>query len=224
MARKYDLLIICDVYNALSYKTDEENPEKFQPSPARLYSYDKKSDPEYKGNVISNGSFAKIVAPGLRMGWYEAPKHVIESLQTSYLINSGSGQSVYVSHVLAEALKSGSIDEYVQSLRVAHKERMATVINLIEENLSKFGVTISHPAGGYFLWVKLPENIKSARVFELSAKEKMTFIRGQLTSICGDFSNCIRLSIAYYEPEDLKEGTKRLCGAIVAAINEKKAK
>jgi len=221
LARQYDLLIICDdVYNALSYKVDEKRPKKFQPSPPRLYSYDRKSDPDYKGNVISNGSFAKIVAPGLRIGWYEAPKHVTDSLKTSYLINSGSCQSAYISYVLAEALKAGSIDVYVQSLRVAHKARMETVIEVIEENLAKFGVTISHPEGGYFLWVKLPPNIDSARVLELSSKDKVTFVKGNLTSICGDFSNYIRLCIAYYEPEDLKEGSQRLCRAIIETINE----
>ena len=51
LARKYDLLIICDdVYNILNYKDDEKNPGAFQPSPPRLYSYDNKSDPDYKGS------------------------------------------------------------------------------------------------------------------------------------------------------------------------------
>jgi len=57
---------------------------------------------------------------------------------------------------------------------------METVISVVEENLSKFGVTISHPEGGYFLWVKLPANVDSARVLELSTKEKVTFVRGNL--------------------------------------------
>ena len=75
------------------------------------------------GSVISNGSFAKIIAPGLRMGWYEAPEHVIKSMSNCYLAISGGGRCCYVSYVVAEALKNRSIDEYVQSLRVAHKVR-----------------------------------------------------------------------------------------------------
>ena len=73
------------------------------------------------GNVVSNGSFAKIVAPGLRMGWYEAPEHVIKKMLGSYLLNSGGGQSSYISYVVAEALKSGQLDDYVQHLRALHK-------------------------------------------------------------------------------------------------------
>ena len=75
------------------------------------------------GSVISNGSFAKIMAPGLRIGWYEAPEHVIKSVSDGYLTSSGGGRCCYVSYVVAEALKNRSIDEHVQSLRVAHKVR-----------------------------------------------------------------------------------------------------
>lgn len=59
--------------------------------------------------------------------------------------------------------------------------RMETVISVIEENLSCHGVTISHPQGGYFLWVKLPEGLDSAKVLEISkAKENLTFVKGNL--------------------------------------------
>ena len=71
--------------------------------------------------MISNGSFSKIVAPGLRMGWYEAPEHVIEIMLSSYLISSGGGQCCYVSYIVAEALKSGQLDDHVQYLRTLHK-------------------------------------------------------------------------------------------------------
>ena len=57
---------------------------------------------------------------------------------------------------------------------------MSTVISVIEENLSKYGVTITHPEGGYFLWVKLPSSVDSARVLELSKKENVTFVKGNL--------------------------------------------
>ena len=52
LARKYDLLLICDdVYNTLNYVVDDKNPDKFLPSPPRLFSYDDKNDPDYKGKA-----------------------------------------------------------------------------------------------------------------------------------------------------------------------------
>jgi len=73
------------------------------------------------GNVVANGSFSKIAAPGLRLGWYEAPKAVLDSLEDSYVIESGAGQSYYQSFIFAEILRSGQMDEHVQMVRKLHK-------------------------------------------------------------------------------------------------------
>jgi len=55
LARKYDLLIVCDdVYNVLNYVTDSEDEEKFLFSPPRLFSYDVKNDEDYKGSLIAD--------------------------------------------------------------------------------------------------------------------------------------------------------------------------
>ena len=52
IARSYDLLVISDdVYNVLNYETDETDPEKFLPSPRRLFAYDEKSDDDFKGDI-----------------------------------------------------------------------------------------------------------------------------------------------------------------------------
>lgn len=67
LARKYDILITCDdVYNILYYKDEK--------APKRLFAYDQVSDKDFKGNVISNVSFSKILGPGVRLGWLELPK------------------------------------------------------------------------------------------------------------------------------------------------------
>ena len=58
---------------------------------------------------------------------------------------------------------------------------METVIDIVEKNLAKYGVTISHPNGGYFLWLKMPPEIDSERVAEIAeANEKVTFVKGHL--------------------------------------------
>lgn len=67
LARRYDIVIACDdVYNILNYK-DPLKPAK------RLYAYDTEEDSDFRGHVISNGSFSKTISPGIRMGWIEAP-------------------------------------------------------------------------------------------------------------------------------------------------------
>lgn len=70
MSREYDFLIACDdVYNFLSYYEET--------TPKRLFSYDNIEDSNYKGNVISNGTFSKILSPGIRMGWMECPSRCV---------------------------------------------------------------------------------------------------------------------------------------------------
>lgn len=219
LARKYDLLLISDdVYNVLSY--EPESGDKFKPAPQRLFAYDDPSDSDYKGNVVANGSFAKIVAPGLRLGWCETPKNVYSRLMNNYAMLSGGGMSSTSSYILAEAIRFGDIKNHVQELRVIHMERMNAVIKIVEDELTKLGVTISHPAGGYFLWVKMPEHIHAAFVLKhASEKYNVTFVPGQMTSLSGKFENYIRLSFAYYEIDDLIEGTKRFTQAVAAVIN-----
>ena len=223
LARKYNLLVIVDdVYNVLSYEV--ESDKVFKPAPQRLFAYDDPSDPNYQGNVVANGSFAKIVAPGLRLGWYEAPKKILDRMMSNYAILSGGGMSSSSAYMLAEAIRHGDIDKHVQELRVIHKERMDTIIDIVESNLSEHGVTISHPAGGYFLWVKLPDHIPASFVAKhASEKYNVTFVAGKLTSLSGQFDNYIRLSFAYYELADIKEGTQRFTQAVadVIKVNQK---
>lgn len=71
LARKHDLLIVCDdVYNMLFYDDDS--------APKRLLEYDDENDSDFKGNVISNGTFSKILSPGVRVGWMECPPRITD--------------------------------------------------------------------------------------------------------------------------------------------------
>lgn len=78
MSREYDFLIACDdVYNFLGYYEET--------TPKRLFSYDRIEDSNYKGNVISNGTFSKIIAPGLRMGWMECPPRCVAAFDKRFV-------------------------------------------------------------------------------------------------------------------------------------------
>ena len=73
LSRKYDFLVLCeDVYNMLSYKANYVPP--------RLFAYDNETTDaeDYKGNIISNGTFSKIFAPGLSVGWLECPPRCVK--------------------------------------------------------------------------------------------------------------------------------------------------
>lgn len=82
IARNNSILIVSeDVYNLLHYE------DGFPPH--RLFFYDDPSEPNYKGgNVISNGSFSKILSPAIRFGWIESSPRIVHIFKTSYVIYS----------------------------------------------------------------------------------------------------------------------------------------
>lgn len=74
LARKFNALVFCDdVYNLLAH----ENP------PKRVFAFDRPDVATYGGHVISNGTFSKILAPGVRVGWIEAPPRIVLRLKKS---------------------------------------------------------------------------------------------------------------------------------------------
>lgn len=76
LARKYEILIACDdVYNMLYY--DDDLP------PKRLFEYDCDTDVDFKGNIISNGTFSKILSPGVRIGWIECAPRITQVLKNN---------------------------------------------------------------------------------------------------------------------------------------------
>lgn len=118
LSRQYDMLVACDdVYNLLNYPEDDNNKV------ARLIALDYPTDTEYKGTVISNGSFSKIFSPGIRVGWIESPQWVNDVLQNSGIIKSGGAVNNYTSGIMTTVMKSGRMDETLQLYRQEYRVR-----------------------------------------------------------------------------------------------------
>lgn len=92
LARNSDILIACDdVYNLLHYTNPEQAP------PKRLFAYDIEGLGKidgWRGNVISNGTFSKILSPGIRLGWMECPPRCVEAFRKRYAMDSPESPDV----------------------------------------------------------------------------------------------------------------------------------
>lgn len=98
IAREYDVLVLTeDVYNTLAF-------DQAKGPPMRLFAYDRRTDEAYKGNVISNGTFSKILAPGVRVGWLETPPRALRILHQSGVLAGGAANN-YTSGVIVSALE-----------------------------------------------------------------------------------------------------------------------
>jgi DNA-binding transcriptional MocR family regulator len=208
LARKHNLLLFCDdVYNLLHFDSSTV-------APARLLSYDKPSDSDYQGNVISNSSFSKILSPGLRLGWIEAGMPIVKKLVGSNILWSAGSSNHYTSEMVASALELNLQQEYLKELNAEYKEIVASVLDIMDNGLPST-VKYNRPKGGYFIWIELPEGSKAIEIIQQCVKEhNVKALPGAMCSASGSCQNCIRISFSHYPPDKLYFGVTKLCEAI----------
>ncbi|XP_046360905.1 uncharacterized protein YER152C-like [Haliotis rufescens] len=205
LARQHDVLVVAeDIYNLVYYG---EN------SPKRLLAYDK-SDPAYKGNVVSNCTFSKILAPGLRLGWLEAPERVLGALDNSNVAWSGGSLNHYASKIATAIMKLGLQQKHVQTLRQIYKDRMVLMCETLQKGLPSCA-TFKQPQGGFFVWVQLPEAVDALLLLRMAVKKyKINFLPGFCASPSGGYKNYVRLSISFCNQATLTRGLEAFCSAI----------
>ncbi len=162
-----------------------------------------------RGNVISMGTFSKIMAPGLRLGWIQAPKHLMDVALDSGWINSGGAVNHVMSHIVRHAIDMGLQESFIEQLCQSYQGRVTAMDESLKQNLSKF-VRWTRPDGGYFFWLELSENIDATALRAQAFDHGVGFQPGEVFSSTGRFKNFIRLSFAHYSETDIREGISRL--------------
>jgi DNA-binding transcriptional MocR family regulator len=162
-----------------------------------------------RGNVISMGTFSKIIAPGLRLGWIQAPKHLMDVALDSGWINSGGAVNHVMSHIVRHAIDMGLQESFIEQLCQSYQGRVTAMDESLKQNLSKF-VRWTRPDGGYFFWLELSENIDATALRAHAFDHGVGFQPGEVFSSTGRFKNFIRLSFAHYSETDIREGISRL--------------
>jgi len=192
LAEMHDFLVLADeVYQLLSYSPDV-------PKPLAHFAMSER--------VISLGSFSKILAPGLRLGWIQTAPKFIERLLQRGVIRSGGGLNPMTSAVVKTALDLGLQDGYLNFLKRTYQENLETMDSALKDSAFSY----HKPNGGYFFWLELPEGLKATSLHEVAQKHKVNFQVGSKFSSTGALENFIRLCFSYYRPAELKEGVTRL--------------
>ena len=164
--------------------------------------------------TIFCGSFSKILAPGLRMGWVCAPRRIIEKLvlmKQAADLHSPSINQMAIHHV-AETAYATQIDK----LRAAYRERRDGLLAGLAASMPE-GVRWSRPEGGMFVWMRLPEGMDAAALLARSVKEaRVAFVPGAAFFADGAGRNTLRLSFTLANERAVAEGVPRLAGLIRA--------
>jgi 2-aminoadipate transaminase len=194
LAKETGFMIVADeVYHLLSYA---------QAPPKSFATY---IDAE---NVISLGSFSKILAPGLRLGWLQAGPEKIKRFNACGLLDSGGGLNPFTSAIVREVIESGSLENNINKLINIYSSRLHVMSSALRQYLPDIEYSI--PRGGYFFWLRLHEKIDAKELRKNAQFFKVDFRPGTLFSSKNGLKNQIRLCFVHYEEEDIREGILRL--------------
>ena len=189
-----------DVYRELSFG---------DPAPPSIGALDQ------DGWVLRMGSFSKSLAPGLRLGWLSGHAARIRTLLDSGLLVSGGGLNPITALAVAEFAASGAYEPNVEHLRRTYRSRRDALVAALRDALPD--ATFEVPAGGYFVWLRLPGRLDSGELYPGAEGAGLTYVPGRAFDASGTLDpSWLRLSFARYGAEELALGARRL-GDLVAS-------
>ncbi|MFZ3118211.1 MAG: PLP-dependent aminotransferase family protein [Variovorax sp.] len=165
---------------------------------AELYFGDKRPLPakafDTQGLVMHCSSFSKCLAPGYRIGW-AAPGRYAKAVARSKL-TSTLGASAPVQAGLAHYLERGGFDKHLRRLRLTLANQQAPMVQAVARYFP-VGTRATRPAGGYFLWVELPEHVDALALHRAALAHGISVAPGPIFSASRAFANCLRLNYGH---------------------------
>ncbi len=166
------------------------------------------ASPAASDRTILLGSFSKIMAPGLRLGYLRAPAAIRRSCviakQAADLHTSTVDQAV-----AARYLRDSDLDAHVRTIRDAYRERRDALLGGLPTALP-FGSRWNNPAGGMFVWVSLPEGHDATQLLRVAISHEVAYVPGAPFFAGTPDPAALRLSFTTHSPEEITEGLRRL--------------
>ncbi len=157
------------------------------------------------GLVIYAGSFSKVLAPGIRVGYCVAPKPVVAKITVGKQV-SDVHTPVFSQMVVDEWMKQYSIEEHIASLRSVYRHKLNLMCDLVEEKLSRY-VTYTRPEGGLFVWCRLNDNIPMHEFCTNAVANKVTIVPGSaFMPNDTDTTQCFRMNFSTPSDEQIEKG------------------
>jgi len=158
----------------------------------------------------------------MRLGWIVAPDEVMEKLVTAKQA-SDLHSNYFTQRVVYQYLTDNDVDKHIEKIKAMYRDQRNLMVEMIEEYFPE-DVKITRPEGGMFLWVTLPEDLSSLKLFDLAIKENVAFVPGKAfyTDDMGD--NTLRLNFSNSSADKIEEGIKRLGSVIGSLMNQKRHK
>jgi DNA-binding transcriptional MocR family regulator len=158
--------------------------------------------------VLSLGSFSKILAPGLRLGWIQAHPKLIGRFTASGLLDSGGGLNPFTSAIVREVVESGALEKHIRGLTSRYADQAKTMDEALRRHLPQ--ATYAIPDGGYFVWLRFPESVNTSELRKRAPSFNVDFRPGALFSSNSGMKNFMRVCFVFYGSDQIEEGVQRL--------------
>jgi len=200
LARQYDFLIMeDDVYRDLSFEG------------AALASFYALA---HGKQVLSIGSFSKTLAPGLRLGWLLGSEDAIQRCINCGTMQMGGGANPFAAQIVAEYCRSGHWETHILRLRSLYKMRRDIALSALGRYMPS-DVGWTHPAGGFFIWLSLPENVFAQHVKRQALQKGVSLVAGEGFFVNpSDGQHNLRLAYSYTAPDEIDTGIRILAQVI----------
>lgn len=200
-ARREDLLIVEDSpYRELRY-SGSDVPTIYSLAPER---------------TLHLGSFSKIFAPGFRLGWIIAEPALLEQI---FVCKQALDlcPPVFDQYLAAEFMGSGALDRNLERSISLYRDKRDYMISLLEKYMPA-GVTWTHPDGGLFLWVTLPEGVDTVAMYDSALTTGVAYVAGSFFYPDGSHRNTMRLNFSYLAKERMEAGVQLLAAEIAKVL------
>ena len=193
LAQEHDFLIVEDSpYRELRYE-GEHIPTMYSLDPDR---------------VIHLGSFSKIFAPGFRLGWAIAHPDILDKI---YVCKQSLDlcPPIFDQYVAAEFLRSGRLDANLQKSIALYKRKRDLLLSQLEEHMPE-GVSWTHPEGGLFLFLTMPEGFDAVKFYDRSLDAGVAYVAGEFFHPDGSGKNTMRMNFSFMSEQKICEGVELL--------------
>ena len=174
---------------------------------------------ELDGRVIYTSTFSKILSPGLRVGWIAAPLPVIDMLVAAKQ-STDLHTSTFVQYIIYEVVRDGFLETHLPTLITTYRERRDIMLAAMEHYFPE-EVSWTHPAGGLFLMVYMPQYLDAKELLKEAMAYKVAFVPGVDFHVGNTGHNTFRLNFSHESPPIIEEGIKRLGQVLKHAIQQR---
>ena len=162
------------------------------------------------------GTFSKIFAPGFRLGWIFGPEELLDKI---YVCKQSLDlcPPILDQYIAAEFMRSGRLDLNLKKSLELYRGKRDLMLSLLREYMPE-GVRWTHPEGGLFLFLTLPERLDTVAMYDRALAAGVAYVAGSFFYPDGSHRNTMRLNFSFLDSSRMEEGIKLLADVIASYL------